>query len=37
MKPDNVLVNIEEEQALDRTTAEQLGKIIEFLLNLEED
>jgi hypothetical protein len=37
MKPDNVLVNIDEEQVLDRATAEQLGKIIEFLLNIEED
>jgi hypothetical protein len=37
METDNVLINIEEKQILDRATAEQLGKIIEFLLNIEED
>jgi hypothetical protein len=37
METKNTLVNIEEEQSLDRATAEQLGKIIEFLLNIEED
>ncbi len=37
MKPQNNPVNIEEEQFLDQATAEQLGKIVEFLLNLEED
>ncbi len=37
MKPDNAIINIDEEQVLDRATAEQLGKIIEFLLNIEED
>jgi len=36
MKPDNVLVNIDEEQILDPATVEQLCKIIEFLLNIEE-
>jgi hypothetical protein len=29
------LINIEEEQSLDRVTAVQLAKIIEFLLNIE--
>jgi hypothetical protein len=37
MKTDNAIINIEEEQSLNRATAEQLGKIIEFLLNIEED
>jgi hypothetical protein len=37
METDNPLLNIDEEQSLDRVTAEQLGKIIEFLLNIEED
>jgi hypothetical protein len=37
METDNVLAKLEEEHSLDRSTAEQLGKIIEFLLNIEED
>jgi hypothetical protein len=37
MQTNNVLVNIEEEQILDRATAEQLALIVEFLLNIEED
>ncbi len=37
METDKTLINIDEEQTLDRITAEQLGKIIEFLLNIEED
>jgi hypothetical protein len=37
MQADNPLLNIDEEQTLDRATVEQLGKIIEFLLNIEED
>lgn len=37
MQTKNVIINIDEEQSLDRATAEQLGKIIEFLLNIEED
>jgi hypothetical protein len=36
MQTDNTLINIEEEQCLDRVTAEQLAKIVEFLLNLED-
>ena len=30
------LINIEEEQNLDRATAKQLAKIIDFLLNIED-
>jgi hypothetical protein len=37
MKPDNALQNIDEEEYLDQATAEQLSRIVEFLLNLEED
>ncbi len=37
MQTDNPLLNIDEEQALDLITAKQIGRIIEFLLNLEED
>ena len=36
MKTDNVIVNIDEEGTLDHATAEQLAKIVEFLLNLED-
>jgi hypothetical protein len=36
MESDNPLVNLEEDQCLDRATAEQLAKIVEFLLNLED-
>ena len=36
MQTDNALIDIEEEQSLDRVTAEQLAKIVEFLLNLED-
>ncbi len=36
MQADTTLINIEEEQRLDRVTAEQLAKIIEFLLNIED-
>jgi hypothetical protein len=36
MKSNNVLADIEEEQCLDKTTAEQLAKIINFLLNIED-
>ena len=36
MQTDNTLIDIEEEQILDRVTAEQLAKIVEFLLNLED-
>ncbi len=36
MQADNTLIDIEEEQHLDRVTAEQLAKIVEFLLNLED-
>jgi hypothetical protein len=37
MVTDIPLINIEDEEKLDRATAEQLEKIIEFLLNIEED
>jgi hypothetical protein len=30
------LINIDEEQNLDRATAKQLAKIIDFLLNIED-
>jgi hypothetical protein len=36
MQTDNTLIDIEEEQILDRVTAEQLAKIVEFLLNIED-
>ncbi len=36
MKSDNTLTNIDEEQGLDRATAEQLAKIVQFLLNIED-
>jgi hypothetical protein len=36
METDNDIINIDEEQSLDRATAEQLAKIIEFLLNIED-
>ena len=36
MESDNQLINLEEELCLDRATAEQLAKIVEFLLNLED-
>jgi len=36
MQTDNTLINIDKEQNLDRATAEQLAKIIEFLLNIED-
>jgi hypothetical protein len=36
MESNNPLVNLEEDQFLDRATAEQLAKIVEFLLNLED-
>jgi hypothetical protein len=36
MESDSLLVNLEEEQNLDRATAQRLAKIVEFLLNLED-
>ncbi len=36
MQSESQLINLEEEQCLDRATAEQLAKIVEFLLNLED-
>jgi hypothetical protein len=36
MVTDIPLINIDEEESLDRSTAEQLAKIIEFLLNIED-
>ena len=36
MESDNKIINIDEEQDLDRVTAEQLAKIVQFLLNLED-
>jgi hypothetical protein len=36
MESSNPLINLEEEQNLDRATAAQLAKIIEFLLNIED-
>jgi hypothetical protein len=36
MVTDISLINIEEEQTLDRATAAQLAKIVEFLLNIED-
>ena len=35
METDNALINIDEEQSLDRDRAKQLAKIVEFLLNIE--
>jgi len=37
MKPENAIAKIDEEGTLDHATAAQLGKIVEFLLNIEED
>lgn len=37
MKPENTPVKIDEEGTLDQATAAQLGKIVEFLRNIEED
>jgi len=36
MATNTTLINIDEDQNLDRAKAEQLAKIIEFLLNLED-
>ena len=36
MQTDKSLVNIDEEQILDVTTAKQLARIVEFLLNIED-
>ncbi|MCW4000524.1 MAG: hypothetical protein NWE93_09815 [Candidatus Bathyarchaeota archaeon] len=36
MQSKNTIENIDEEQQLDRITAEQLARIIEFLRNLED-
>jgi hypothetical protein len=36
MQTDNTLMDIDAEEHLDRATAEQLAKIVEFLLNLED-
>jgi hypothetical protein len=36
MESDNQLINLEEKQCLDRATAAQLAKVVEFLLNLED-
>jgi hypothetical protein len=36
MVTDIQLINIDEEESLDRSTAERLAKIIEFLLNIED-
>ena len=36
MVTDIPLINIDEEENLDRATAERLAKIIEFLLNIED-
>jgi hypothetical protein len=36
MESSNSLINLEEEQSLDRATAAQLARIIEFLLNIED-
>ena len=36
METDKTLINIDEEQNLDRVTAAQLAKIVEFLLNIED-
>ncbi len=37
MKPQNNPTKIDEEECLDQATAAQLGKIVEFLRNIEED
>lgn len=36
MQIDNTIINIDQEDHLDCITAEQLAKIVEFLLNLED-
>jgi hypothetical protein len=36
METDNPLVDIDEEQSLDRATAKELARIVEFLLNIED-
>jgi hypothetical protein len=36
MVTDIPLINIDEEETLDRATAQRLAKIIEFLLNIED-
>jgi hypothetical protein len=36
MQTNNTLFDIDAEEHLDRVTAEQLAKIVEFLLNLED-
>lgn len=36
MQSEKPLPNLEEKQNLDRSTAEQLSKIVEFLQNLED-
>ena len=36
MESENTLTNIDEEQNLDRATAAQLAKIVQFLLNIED-
>ena len=36
MESKDLPVNLEEDQCLDRATAQQLAKIVEFLLNLED-
>jgi hypothetical protein len=36
METDNALVDIDEEQSLDRATAKELARIVEFLLNIED-
>lgn len=36
MQSEKTIVNIDEEQNLDRATAEQLAKIIQFLRNIED-
>ena len=36
METNNALTNIEEEQSIDAATAQQLARIVEFLLNIED-
>jgi hypothetical protein len=36
METENALVDIDEEQSLDRATAKELARIVEFLLNIED-
>jgi hypothetical protein len=36
MESDNTITKIDEEQQLDRATSEQLAKIVQFLLNIED-